>query len=303
MSLQIFAKKTMILLDGKLTSQKIVQDIKSEVQQLAADNERPPHLGAILVGENPASRVYVRNKIRMCDEVGFDSTVIRLPAKTQESELLEKVNAWNRDDSLDGYIVQLPLPDHIRADRINLAIAPKKDVDGFHPHNVGRMSLGLPAYLPATPQGILTLLEHYQIKLEGKRVAVLGRSNIVGRPISILLSQNRPVGNATVTVLHSRSKDTHSELKKADVIIAAIGSPNFVTVDMVKEGAIVIDVGINRVEDSSRKKGYRLCGDVDFNSVKGKVDYITPVPGGVGPMTVVSLLINTLKAAKKEVYG
>lgn len=292
----------MVLLDGKLTSQKIVEHMKGEVQQMVANNARPPHLGAILVGENPASRVYVRNKIRMCDEVGFDSTVIRLPAETTEEELIEQVESWNLDESLDGYIVQLPLPKHIHADRVNLAIAPEKDVDGFHPHNVGRMSLGLPAYLPATPQGILTLLEQYNISLEGKRVAVLGRSNIVGRPISILLSQNRPVGNATVTVLHSRTKDTFAELKRADVIIAAIGSPNFVTTDMIKPGAIVIDVGINRVEDSSRKRGYRLCGDVDFHNVKEKVDFITPVPGGVGPMTVVSLLINTLKAAKKEVY-
>lgn len=292
----------MILLDGKLTSQKIVEQMRGEVQQMAANNARPPHLGAILVGENPASRVYVRNKIRMCDEVGFESTVIRLPEETTEKELIKQVESWNRDDSLDGYIVQLPLPKHIRADRVNLAITPEKDVDGFHPHNVGRMSLGLPAYLPATPQGILTLLEQYNITLEGKRVAVLGRSNIVGRPISILLSQNRPVGNATVTVLHSRTKDTFSELKRADVIIAAIGSPNFVTTDMIKSGAIIIDVGINRVEDTSRKRGYRLCGDVDFENVKEKVGFITPVPGGVGPMTVVSLLINTLKAAKKEVY-
>lgn len=292
----------MILLDGKLTSQKIVKQMRGEVQQMAANNARPPHLGAILVGENPASRVYVRNKIRMCDEVGFESTVIRLPEETTEKELIKQVESWNRDDSLDGYIVQLPLPKHIRADRVNLAITPEKDVDGFHPHNVGRMSLGLPAYLPATPQGILTLLEQYNITLEGKRVAVLGRSNIVGRPISILLSQNRPVGNATVTVLHSRTKDTFSELKRADVIIAAIGSPNFVTTDMIKSGAIIIDVGINRVEDTSRKRGYRLCGDVDFENVKEKVGFITPVPGGVGPMTVVSLLINTLKAAKKEVY-
>lgn len=276
--------------------------MRGEVQQMAANNARPPHLGAILVGENPASRVYVRNKIRMCDEVGFESTVIRLPEETTEKELIKQVESWNRDDSLDGYIVQLPLPKHIRADRVNLAITPEKDVDGFHPHNVGRMSLGLPAYLPATPQGILTLLEQYNITLEGKRVAVLGRSNIVGRPISILLSQNRPVGNATVTVLHSRTKDTFSELKRADVIIAAIGSPNFVTTDMIKSGAIIIDVGINRVEDTSRKRGYRLCGDVDFENVKEKVGFITPVPGGVGPMTVVSLLINTLKAAKKEVY-
>ncbi len=293
----------MILLDGKATSKKIVQKIKIEVDDILEKNGKAPHLAAILVGDNPASSVYVRNKIRMCDKVGFKSTVIRLPADISEEDLLSRVQECNQDDSIDGYIVQLPLPDHINADVINLAISPEKDVDGFHPSNVGRMCLGLPSYLPATPQGILTLLDQYNISLKGKRVAVLGRSSIVGRPISILLSQNRDVGNATVSVLHSRSKDTISELQRADVIIAAIGSPNFVTEYMVKTGAIVIDVGINRVEDSSRKRGYRLCGDVDFENVKEKVDYMTPVPGGIGPMTVVSLLINTLKSAKKEVYG
>jgi len=293
----------MILLDGKATSKKIIQKIKIEVDEILENNEKAPHLVAILVGDNPASSVYVRNKIRMCDKVGFESTVIRFPADISEKDLLSKVEECNQDDSIDGYIVQLPLPDHINADVINLSISPEKDVDGFHPSNVGRMCLGLPSYLPATPQGILTLLDHYNISLKGKRVAVLGRSNIVGRPISILLSQNRDVGNATVSVLHSRTQDTISELKRADVIVAAIGSPNFVTTDMVKSGAIIIDVGINRVEDATRKRGYRLCGDVDFENVKGKVDYITPVPGGIGPMTVVSLLINTLKSAKKEVYG
>lgn len=280
-----------------------MEKIKSEVERLNSVRNQPPHLGAILVGENPASKVYVRNKIRMCDEVGFDSTVLRLPSETTEDELIHKVKNWNADDSLDGYIVQLPLPEHINADQVNLAIAPEKDVDGFHPNNVGRMSLGLPSYLPATPQGIITLLSHYDLSLEGKRVVVLGRSNIVGRPISILLSQNRPVGNATVTVLHSKSKNTVEELRNADVIIAAIGSANFVKENMVKKDAIIIDVGINRVEDDSRKRGYRLCGDVDFENVSKKVAYITPVPGGIGPMTVLSLLINTLKAAKKEVYG
>ncbi len=293
----------MILLDGKITSQKITEKIKLDVQQMTAKGFRPPHLGAILVGENPASKVYVRNKIRLCDAVGFNSTVIRLPKDTSEKDLIDQVNQWNDDDSLDGYIVQLPLPDHIAADKVNLAISPKKDVDGFHPHNVGRMCLGLPSYLPATPQGILTLLEEYDISIKGKRVAVLGRSNIVGRPISILLSQNRKIGNGTVTVLHSRTENLVDELKSADLIIAAIGSPNFVKAEMLKPGAIIIDVGINRVEDASRKRGYRLCGDVDYENVKENADYITPVPGGIGPMTVVSLLINTLKAAKKEVYG
>lgn len=293
----------MILLDGKATSKRIVQEIKKEVDEILENNDKAPHLAAILVGDNPASSVYVRNKIRMCDKVGFKSTVIRLPADISEDDLLSKVEECNQDDSIDGYIVQLPLPEHINPDVINLAISPEKDVDGFHPSNVGRMCLGLPSYLPATPQGILTLLDQYNISLNGKRVAVLGRSNIVGRPISILLSQNRAVGNATVSVLHSRTQDTISELKRADVIVAAIGSPNFVTTDMVKSGAILIDVGINRVEDATRKRGYRLCGDVDFENVKEKVDYITPVPGGIGPMTVVSLLINTLKSAKKEVYG
>jgi methylenetetrahydrofolate dehydrogenase (NADP+)/methenyltetrahydrofolate cyclohydrolase len=292
----------MNVLDGKSCSNQIVEQIADSVSTMINRGQKPPHLAAVLVGENAASQVYVRNKIRLCDKVGFTSSVIRLPETTTEKKLLETVNQLNDDDEIDGFIVQLPLPKNIRADVINLAIAPHKDVDGFHPNNVGRMCLGLNAYLPATPQGILTLLDSYDIDISGKKVAILGRSNIVGRPMSILLSQNRKRGNGTVTVLHSRSKNTKSELRSSDVIIAAIGSPNFITSDMVKPGAVIVDVGINRVEDSSRKRGYRLCGDVDFDGVKNKVGWISPVPGGVGPMTVVSLLINTLKAARKEVY-
>lgn len=292
----------MNVLDGKACSNQIVKQISDSVSTMINKGLQAPHLAAVLVGENAASQVYVRNKIRLCDKVGFTSSVIRLPETTTEQELLQTVDRLNNDEEIHGFIVQLPLPQGIREDVINLAIAPHKDVDGFHPFNVGRMCLGLNTYLPATPQGILTLFETYDIDISGKKVAILGRSNIVGRPMSILLSQNRQIGNGTVTVLHSRSKNTPEELKSSDVIIAAIGSPNFVTADMVKPGAVIVDVGINRVEDSSRKRGYRLCGDVDFDNVKAKAGWISPVPGGVGPMTVVSLLINTLKAARKEVY-
>lgn len=292
----------MAIIDGKGLAQTIKQEIKAEVDVIIKEGGKIPHLAAILVGEDPASHVYVGNKVRSCEQVGFKSTLVKKSKETSESELLEVIDQLNNDPDIDGYIVQLPLPDHIDSEKINLSIDYRKDVDGFHPVNFGRMTLGLPAYLPATPQGILYMLERYKIETSGKKCAVLGRSNIVGTPISILLSQKRDVGNCTVTIMHSRTKDIKNELLSSDIIIAAIGRPNFVTSDMVKEGAVIIDVGINRVEDATRKRGYRLVGDVDYEGVKNKCSWITPVPGGVGPMTVTSLLINTLKSARKEIY-
>lgn len=293
----------MELLDGKKLSLEIRDELKEEVDRLVSQGHRRPHLAAVLVGEDPASEVYVRNKIKLCKAAGFDSTLVKKSKSISEEELMEVVLKLNDDDGIDGYIVQLPLPAHINAQKINLAIDPKKDVDGFHPVNVGRMTLGLPAYLPATPQGILSMLERYDIQTKGKHAVVLGRSNIVGTPMSLLLSSERPRGNASVTILHSNSGDRSDLVRQADIIISAVGIPYFIKEDMVKEGAVVIDVGINRIPDESRRKGYRLVGDVDFDNVAPKCSFITPVPGGVGRMTVISLLMNTLLAAKKEVYG
>ena len=287
------------LIDGKKLSATIKEELRQAVEQLTTDGSRPPHLAAVLVGENPASQVYVRNKVRSCEQVGFDSTLVRLDAATTEAELLEKIDELNRDTSIDGFIVQLPLPQHIDEDKVTLAIDPAKDVDGFHPVNFGKMAQGLEAYLPATPFGIMQMLERYAIPTEGKHCVVVGRSNIVGTPMSILLSRKGNPGNCTVTLTHSRTKDLAAEVRRADIVVAAIGRPNFVTADMVKEGATVIDVGINRIADASRKSGSRLVGDVDFAKVSEKAAWITPVPGGVGPMTVVSLLVNTLKARRK----
>ena len=292
----------MKILDGKALAAEIKLDIKSCVESLVKEGKRPPHLAAVLVGNDPASEVYVGGKVRACSEVGFRSSLIRKDNSVSESELLEIVCALNADDEIDGYIVQLPLPSHIDTDKINLAIDPSKDVDGFHPVNFGRMTLGLPAYLSATPQGILFMMEKYEIETIGKHCVIVGRSNIVGRPMSILMNQKRPFGNCTVTTIHSRSRHAETHIKNADILISAIGIANFITADMIKEGAVVIDVGMNRVEDASRKRGYRLVGDVDFAEVSKKASYITPVPGGVGPMTITSLLVNTLKAAKKEIY-
>jgi len=292
----------MILLDGRALAEEIKSEIKSEVDQLIADNKSVPHLAAVLIGEDPASESYVGNKVRSCEQVGFKSTLIKRDSSTTEEELLKIIQELNEDDDVDGFIVQLPLPDHIDEEKINLAIDYKKDVDGFHPVNFGRMTLGLPAFLPATPQGILYFLDRYNIDTTGKKCVVVGRSNIVGLPASILLSQKRDVGNCTVTMVHSRTQNIEEEIKSADILIAAVGKPFFITKDMVKNGAVIIDVGTNRIEDSSRKRGWRLVGDVDFINVKDKCSYITPVPGGVGPMTVTSLLINTLKSAKKEIY-
>ncbi len=293
----------MQLLDGKTLATKIKERIKIEVDALKESGQKVPHLAAVLVGDDPASQAYVRNKVRSCDEVGFESTLIKKDDAISEAELLDIVRDLNEDPYVDGFIVQLPLPDHIDAEKVNLAINPKKDVDGFHPMNFGRMTLGLPSYLPATPQGILFMLKEYGIETSGKKCVVIGRSNIVGMPVSILLSQKRKTGNCTVTIVHSRTQKIEEEIRKADIIVAAIGKAHYVTADMVKKGAVIVDVGINKVDDPSRKRGYRLVGDVDFDDVADKVSWITPVPGGVGPMTVTSLIMNTLIAAKGEIYG
>ena len=293
----------MTKIDGKQLAITIKEEIAVEVAQLKAAGGKTPHLAAVLVGADPASQVYVRNKVIACEKVGFKSTLIEKDASTTEEELLAIVAELNRDEDIDGFIVQLPLPKHINEEAVTLAIKPSKDVDGFHPINFGRMALGLPCYLPATPFGIMQMLDRYNIETSGKHCVILGRSNIVGTPMSVLLSRKAKVGNCTVTLTHSRTKNIKEEVKRADIIIAAIGIPNFVTADMVKEGAVIIDVGINRVDDASRKRGYRLVGDVDYANVAPKSSYITPVPGGVGPMTITSLLMNTLKSSRREVYG
>jgi len=290
----------MILLDGRALSKQIKQELKIEVDAIRDKGGNIPHLAAVIVGDNPASESYVKNKVKSSDEVGFESTVIKKDANISEEELLEIVEGLNNNEDVDGFIVQLPLPRHIDPDKITLAIDPQKDVDGFHPYNFGSMAQGLDAYLPATPYGILLMLERNEIETEGKEVVVLGRSKIVGSPISILLARKGYPGNATVTITHSRTKDLDSILKKADIIIAAIGRDRFVKSHQVKEGAVIIDVGINRIIDKTKKKGTRLVGDVDFDDLQSKVSHMTPVPGGVGPMTVTALLLNTLKASKKK---
>ena len=292
----------MILIDGKQLSLTIKEEISEAVEKIKEEGGKIPHLAAVLIGENAASETYVRNKVRSCEAVGFKSTLVRRASDISQAELISIINDLNEDKDIDGFIVQLPLPSHIDEQEVTLAIDPKKDVDGFHPVNFGRMTLGLPAYLPATPFGIIQMLDRYEIETSGKHCVVLGRSNIVGTPMSILLSRKAKVGNCTVTIAHSRTQNIEEVTRGADIIIAAIGRANFVTGDMVKEGAVVIDVGINRVDDPTRKRGYRLVGDVDFSAVSQKASYITPVPGGVGPMTVTSLLMNTLKASRKEVY-
>ena len=292
----------MKLIDGKQVAQTLKDEIRKEVADLIDNKGVDPHLAAILVGEDPASDTYVKGKEKACAEVGIVSSVYREPASISEKQLLELIDFLNRDPEIHGFIVQLPLPEHIDAERILERISPAKDVDGFHPVNVGRMVQGLPAYLPATPFGIVKLLEHYQIETAGKHCVVLGRSNIVGTPVSILLSRKASYGNATVTLCHSKTPDLKEFTRSADILIAAIGQPEFVTGDMVKKEAVVIDVGIHRIPDSTKKAGYRLTGDVNFDEVSKIASYITPVPGGVGPMTIVSLLYNTLKAARKEVY-
>ena len=290
----------MILLDGKKTSQDIKDEIASEVRKRKEKGLKTPHLAAVIVGNDGASMTYVSSKVKSCQQVGFNSTLIELPEETTEEQLLDEIAALNRDDDIDGFIVQLPLPKQIDEQKVLMAVDPDKDVDGFHPVNVGKMCLDLPSFLPATPYGILELLERYEIETSGKNVVVIGRSHIVGRPMSILLSQKRKVGDATVTLTHSRTKDLAGITREADIVVAALGMAEFLTGDMVKEGVTVIDVGITRVPDASKKRGYRLAGDVDFESVSPKASYITPVPGGVGPMTIAMLLKNTLQACENR---
>ena len=291
----------MQLIDGKATAATIKAEIKQEVEQIVARGGRRPHLAAVLVGHDGGSETYVKNKVLACEACGFQSTLIRFEDDIREEELLACVGRLNRDESVDGFIVQLPLPRHINEQRVIEAIDYRKDVDGFHPINVGRMAIGLPCFISATPLGILTLLRRYQVPTSGKKCVILGRSNIVGKPMAQLMMQKQ-WGDATVTVCHSRSKTLVEECRQADILIAAIGQPGFVTADMVREGATVIDVGTTRVPDPTRKSGYRLSGDVRFDEVAPKCSFITPVPGGVGPMTICTLMLNTLSAAKKEFY-
>lgn len=286
----------MQILDGKKVSQAVKDQLKIDVAQLFTEGKKVPHLAAILVGNDGASETYVASKVKSCEEVGFKSTLIRLDADTSEHMLLEKIQELNQDPDVDGILVQLPLPKHISDDKVINAIDPDKDVDGFHPVSVGRMVQGLPTFIPATPHGIMLMLEHYKIDTTGMHAVVIGRSNIVGRPMSILLSENKNPGNCTVTLCHSKTKNIAELCRHADIIVAALGRPGFVTEDWVKEGAIVIDVGITRVADATKKSGFRLRGDVDFENVSSKCSWITPVPGGVGPMTIAALLNNTYRS-------
>ena len=292
----------MQLIDGKATSAEIKKEIAKEVEQIKAAGGKAPHLAAILVGHDGGSETYVANKVKACEQVGFKSTLIRFEDDVTEEELLRSVEKLNNDPDIDGFIVQLPLPKHISEDKITEAIDYRKDVDGFHPVNVGRMSLGLPCFLSATPSGIVELLKRYKVETKGKHCVILGRSNIVGKPAAMLLMQKGYPGDCTVTVCHSRTKDIKDICLQADIIIAALGVPEFLKGDMVKDGAVVIDVGTTRVPSDKTKSGFKLTGDVAFEEVAPKCSYITPVPGGVGPMTIVSLLKNTLLASKKEIY-
>jgi methylenetetrahydrofolate dehydrogenase (NADP+) / methenyltetrahydrofolate cyclohydrolase len=291
------------LIDGKKISDQIKEEIAAEVKTIQEQGGKIPHLAAILVGNDGGSITYVNNKVLACEKVGFKSTLIRYDDTVTEEELLNKVREVNQDPDIDGLIVQLPLPKHISADKVTETLSPKKDVDGFHPVNVGRMVANLPAFLPATPAGILELLKRYQIETKGKHCVVIGRSHIVGSPVSILMAKSSYPGNCTVTICHSATKNLKEICLQADIIIAALGKPEFVTADMVKDGAVVIDVGTTRVKSDVTKSGFKLKGDVHFEGVAPKCSYITPVPGGVGPMTIASLLLNTLKSAKKEVYS
>lgn len=283
----------MKILDGKKASQAIKDELKIDVAQLSAEGKKIPHLAAILVGANGASETYIAAKVKACEEVGFISTLIRFEETISEAKLLAKIKELNNDPDVDGILVQLPLPKHISDEEVINSIDPDKDVDGFHPVNIGRLMQGLPTYIPATPYGIMLLLEHFKIETSGKHAVVIGRSNIVGRPMSVLLSSNTYPGNCTVTICHSKTKNLNDYCLQADIIIAALGKPEFVTADMVKEGAVVVDVGITRVEDSTRKSGFKLKGDVAFDEVAPKCSWITPVPGGVGPMTIAALMKNT----------
>lgn len=290
----------MKILDGKKISDQIKNEIAYAVAHVKERGEKVPHLAAVLVGNDGASLTYVDSKVRSCKKIGFESTLVHLPQETTEQELLEQIEALNNNSDIDGYIVQLPLPKHIDGQKVLLAIDPDKDVDGFHPTNFGKMTLDMESFIPATPFGIMELLHRYNVATEGKHTVVIGRSHIVGRPISILMSQKGRIANSTVTLAHSRTKNLGSLTLQADIIVSALGTPNFLKADMVKEGVVVIDVGITRVPDDTRERGYRIAGDVDFEGVKAKSSYITPVPGGIGPMTIAMLLKNTLLARERH---
>ena len=290
----------MVLLDGKKVSGEIKDEIAAEVALMKARGEKVPHLAAVLVGNDGASLTYVGSKVRACKRIGFESTLKHLPEETTEEELLRLVGQLNQDPEIDGYIVQLPLPKHIDEEKVLMAVHPDKDVDGFHPANFGKMALDMETFIPATPFGIMELLKRYGVETSGKHAVVIGRSHIVGRPISILLSQKGPAGNATVTLTHSRTRDIASLTRQADIVVSALGIPGFLKADMVKEGVVVVDVGITRVPDESRERGYYISGDVDFEGVREKASYMTPVPGGVGPMTIAMLLRNTLIARERH---
>lgn len=293
----------MEILDGKLISNQIKDEIAAEVAEMKAKGQKVPHLAAVLVGDDGASLTYVGSKVKACERIGFESTLVKMPATTTEKELLEKIDGLNNDPEIDGFIVQLPLPSHIDEEKVLLAVDPEKDVDGFHPANFGRMALEMESFIPATPFGIMELLKRYKVDTQGKHAVVIGRSHIVGRPISILLSTKGNPGNATVTLTHSRTQNLKEITREADIVISALGVPNFLKADMVKEGVVVVDVGITRVEDASAKRGYRIVGDVDFEAVSKKASFITPVPGGVGPMTIAMLLKNTLIARERRSRG
>ena len=290
----------MILLDGKKTSNQIKEEIAATVSQMKLRGERTPHLAAVLVGQDGASLTYVGSKVRSCERIGFESTLIHLDEATSEEALLDQIDQLNNDPNIDGFIVQLPLPKHINEEKVLMAVDPDKDVDGFHPMNFGKMALDMETFIPATPFGIMELLKRYEVDTQGKHTVVIGRSHIVGRPMSILMSRKGNPGNATVTLTHSRTQNIEQYTREADIVISALGVPNFLTADMIKKGAIVIDVGITRVPDANHPKGYVITGDVDFEAVKEKASYITPVPGGVGPMTIAMLLQNTLLARKRN---
>ena len=290
----------MTILDGKQTGNDIKAELTARVDQLVKDGKRPPHLAAVLVGNDGASLTYVGSKVRSCERIGYESTLIQLPEETTELELLQQIDRLNENVAIDGFIVQLPLPKHIDEEKVLMAIDPHKDVDGFHPTNFGKMALDMESFIPATPYGIMELLHRYDIDISGKHAVVIGRSHIVGRPMSILLSRKSSPGNATVTLTHSRTKNLAAITKEADIVISALGVPNFLKEDMVKETAIIIDVGITRVPDASHPKGYIITGDVDYERVKDKVSFITPVPGGVGPMTIAMLLQNTYLAYSRH---
>jgi methylenetetrahydrofolate dehydrogenase (NADP+)/methenyltetrahydrofolate cyclohydrolase len=292
----------MEIIDGKLISAQVKAELQIEVDQIKAHGGKIPHLAAVLIGDNGASETYVASKIKSCEQIGFKSTLIRRDSTSTETEVLEIIDQLNKDEDIDGFIVQLPLPAHIDVDKVIEAIDPKKDVDGFHPINIGRMAKGLPSYISATPYGVLELIKRYKIETAGKHCVVVGRSQIVGLPMSILMQRNTYPGNCTVTLVHSRTQNLKEICLQADILVAALGKPEFITADMVKDGAVVIDVGLTRVVDASKKSGFALKGDVKFDEVAPKTSYITPVPGGVGLMTVAALMYNTLLASKKEIY-